>query len=107
MSPAVSGERSSAELSQAEQETHYMFPPPVVVSPGSVARMGGPQPTVPGYTLLGEIGRGGFGVVYRAEQTGLKRVVALKVLRGGTIADDTEGQRFHAHAPHPLPPPPA
>src|SRR5438128_8375097 len=100
MTPTVSGERSSAESLSADQEkeTQFLFPPPEVVSPGSIGRTAGPLPTVPGYTLLSELGRGGFGVVYRAEQTGLKRLVALKVIRAGAVADDAEVERFRAEA---------
>jgi tetratricopeptide (TPR) repeat protein len=53
-----------------------------------------------GYEVLGEIGRGGMALVYRARQLALNRVVALKVLRGGDWlrAEDTIRIRREAEA---------
>lgn len=50
------------------------------------------------YELLGELGRGGQGRVFRAHDPDLGRVVALKLLRGGGLADPEERARFEAEA---------
>jgi serine/threonine protein kinase len=48
------------------------------------------------YQILGELGKGGFGTVYRANDPGMGRVVAIKVLKA---QDDPElGRRFQSEA---------
>jgi serine/threonine protein kinase len=50
------------------------------------------------YTILGRIGRGGMGIVYRAEQRYIGRVVALKVLKRDLVEDERAVRRFMTEA---------
>lgn len=53
---------------------------------------------IPGYEILGELGRGGMGVVYRARQVRLNRPCAVKMILAGAHATPEAAKRFLAEA---------
>lgn len=61
---------------------------------GSPDKVGKPKLNIPGYKIEGEIGRGGYGAVYRARRVADGKTVAVKVMLSRVDADDADVERF-------------
>src|SRR6516162_10029739 len=85
---AVSPARSLAEASAPTDDPEATAPCPLPSYAGEA------PPAIPGYEILGVLGQGGMGVVYRARQVHMNRVVALKVIRASRLSGATARARF-------------
>ena len=61
-------------------------------------RKGDKLPRITGYEILGVLGAGGMGIVYKARQLRLDRLVALKMIKAGAGAQPDDLARFEAEA---------
>jgi serine/threonine protein kinase/tetratricopeptide (TPR) repeat protein len=71
---------------------------PTPLAPKQLAPRGPVAPAPPGYEVLGELGHGGMGVVYKARQVNADRLVALKMILHAEHAGPDELARFRTEA---------
>src|SRR5438105_11259531 len=68
----------------------------LLLADGSTAPL--PQCEFGDYELLEEIGHGGMGVIFKARQRSLDRIVAMKLIRSGSLARPGDIARFRTEA---------
>jgi eukaryotic-like serine/threonine-protein kinase len=93
--PAVTA--GGATTDQADQAASvWQADPPTAA--GSCSPRERPRPVIDGYEILGELGRGGMGIVYRARHVRLNRPCVLKMILAGDHAGPQAIARFLAEA---------
>jgi hypothetical protein len=94
----VPGRATAVHAAAPTGVVHDPEPTRTYHDPGTPADAGSKLPSIPGYELLGVLGRGGMGVVYHARHLALKRAVALKMIRAASHAGPQELARFRSEA---------
>lgn len=89
--PSQLKDKLADELAAIEKELRSLPMAIKVVGPTRLHYLGD-------YEILEEIARGGMGVVYRARQVSLDRVVAVKLILAGALASQSDVNRFYAEA---------
>jgi serine/threonine protein kinase len=86
--PVCSGAQRTLDH-PSQSDTPNRLPPA-----GAAAGAPAPVHALPGFEILEEINRGGMGIIYKARQTGLNRIVALKVISPERVGSTDAMHRF-------------